>query len=147
MAFELTEHAKIRCDERQIPEPVLERLQNGAFVAKALEDDGRVSNLHLVRVARDRYWVAIVRDEHVITVIHVGLEICTAREWFSRRLLNFRHVIGAIEAMPVTSTRRLGRAHDRELTGRKGDQVRDRWWGEESLSTNAASGTSWGIAA
>ena len=144
MAFELTDHARNRCEERQIPEPVLERLLDGAFRAKALEDDGRISDLHIVRVARDRYWVAIVRDERIITVIHVGLEICTSREWFSRRLLNFRHVIGAIESLPVTSTARLGRAHDKELTGRKVGRVEQ---ADQNLGFASSFGTSWGISA
>jgi hypothetical protein len=86
--FELSDHATIRCEERKLPDTVLERIQRGTYVAQALEDDGRISNLHIVRVATDHYWVAIERDAVVVTVILVGFEGSSAREWFSRRLLN-----------------------------------------------------------
>jgi hypothetical protein len=103
--FELSNQATIRCEERKLPDTVLERIQRGTYVAQALEDDGRISNFHIVRVATDHYWVGIERDAVVVTVIPVGFEGSTAREWFSRRLLNYRHVIEVIESLPVTSTR------------------------------------------
>lgn len=144
MAYQISEHASSRCWERRIPAPILERLLDGAFVARAREDDGRISNHHIVRVARERYWVAIERDDLFITVIHVGHEGPAPRDWFSRRLINFRHIIGQIESLPVTSTRRLKRTHTRELADRR------RWLeGQRRQGRGPAEplGISWGISA
>jgi hypothetical protein len=44
------EHAMIRCHERRVPESVLESIQEGAYVARAREEDGRGSNFDIVRV-------------------------------------------------------------------------------------------------
>jgi hypothetical protein len=118
MAFDLSDHAIIRCQERQVPDLVLERINDGAFLAQALEDDGRISNFRIVRVGIERFWVAVEREGVIVTIIPVGFIGSSARDWFGRRLLNFRHVMPIIESLPVTSTRRLRRQHTHELIGR-----------------------------
>jgi hypothetical protein len=151
--FELSDHATIRCEERKLPDTVLECIQRGTFIAQALEDDGRISNLHIVRVATDHYWVAIERDAVVVTVILVGFEGSTAREWFSRRLLNYRHVIEVIESLPVTSTQKLRRLREfelrRETSTRNHPRKRDRIRSRNHFVGSAADsfGAAWGISA
>jgi hypothetical protein len=151
--FEMSNHANLRGEERKLPDTVLERIQRGTLVAQALEDDGRISNFHIVRVATDHYWVAIERDAVVVTVIPVGFEGSTAREWFSRRLLNYRHVIEVIESLPVTSTRKLRRLREfelrRETSTRDYPRKRDRMRSRDLLVEGAADsiGAAWGISA
>jgi hypothetical protein len=151
--FELSDHATIRCEERKLPDTVLERIQRGTYVAQALEDDGRISNFHIVRVATDHYWVAIERDAVVVTVIPVGFEGSTAHEWFGRRLLNYRHVIEVIESLPVTSTRKLRRLREfelrRETSTRKYSRRRDRMRSGDRLIESAAESIAagWAISA
>jgi hypothetical protein len=152
MTYRLSDHARVRCYERQVPESVLECIQGGSFVAQALEDDGRISNFHIVRVATLRYWVGVERDGVMVTILPVGFEGSAARDWFSRRLLNFRHVISTIEALPVTSTRKLRRLHEAQLAVLPGsdyptrrDRTRPRDLGV--AEGRGALGEAWGLTA
>ena len=101
---DMTRHAEFRCWERDTPEWVLDALRARPFKAQRKEEDGCLTHYRIVRVANNKYWVGVERDNTLITVIPVGFgaRFETPYKWFRKRILNFDVMFKSISRMPIS---------------------------------------------
>ena len=99
VTLEFTQHALKRIAERRPPAYIVNAWLYKPFLIAA-KDEGRPCFHNIVRDRSDVYWVAIVKEQCIITVMNVDSN--RAREWFQRRLVSFKYDFQKILRLPPT---------------------------------------------
>lgn len=101
LKLQYTKHALERIQERNTPDYVLDQLETKPLMLDGRDEYGMISEFRIVKVAKTRFWVGIVRDLNLLTLIRVG-DTQNAYKWFEKRLSNYKAVERQIQSLAVT---------------------------------------------